>query len=234
MKIISEEILLSHISRIIGTGFRAFVKRSGDDRDKSVSVRFVKKLSSDIEMTVQTEEFNLLTGSFKSSVILKKTKKIDYDSEEWTVIQSCPCDEKNLLTKINAFETIARLCPDGDETEGMLFIWGIASHKNRSYKKADFYSTNDIEIIYNIEKDCFNLRIGTSYSFSNPATENRYLNALLTVFTKFMNDHNLKTDRTLGLFELSRYSLLSDYDDIETMYAVARTVISGRVGYHPS
>ena len=76
---------------------------------------------------------------------------------------------------------------EGTILDNLYYIWGIKSKDDLSKEgPANFYTLNDLDLIYDISEGVFGLAIETSYHFSSKLDQDRYLLRLLKEFEKFV------------------------------------------------
>ena len=93
-----------------------------------------------------------------------------------------------------------RKYPDWEDDEyncgNLKFIWGIKSYDDLSSAMPNFYTMNDIDITYNRKSGLYSLGVETAYGFDGGQKQGevKYLDYLLSEFTKFMMDNNYRID----------------------------------------
>lgn len=109
-------------------------------------------------------------------------------------LKSLYCDIKHK----NHNAKMKRKYPDWEDNEynidALKFIWGVKSWDDPTNAMASLRTMNDIEIDYDRTCEKYILSLETIYYFNNGKNgEVKYLNSLLSAFTKFMiqNDYDL-------------------------------------------
>ena len=88
-----------------------------------------------------------------------------------------------------------------NETEDMLFVWGIMSYDDLSgSKKANMFTMNDLDLIYHKDINKYSLSIETIYCFSSEGGQYGYMQSLLDEFTKWMEENNYNINREFDLY----------------------------------
>ena len=93
-----------------------------------------------------------------------------------------------------------RKYPDWEDNEyncgDLKFIWGVKSYDDLSSAMPNFYTMNDIDIIYSRKSGLYSLGVETIYAFDGGQKQGevKYLDGLLNEFTKFMVENNYKVD----------------------------------------
>lgn len=106
------------------------------------------------------------------------------------------------------------------------FIWGITSWDDLSSSSANLYTMNDIDIVYDREKDVYMLGIETAYLFDNKHREAEYLERLLKAFTRFMIDNNYSTTDNYFLF-MGQPTIHCTAKTIPELYTQFRIFVEG-------
>lgn len=90
---------------------------------------------------------------------------------------------------------------DAEEAEKKFdFIWGVKSWDDLSSSEANLYTMNDIDIVYDKEKNEYMLGVETAYLFDNRSSECEYLNSLLSQFSDFMKENHYDTEEPYMLW----------------------------------
>ena len=123
-----------------------------------------------------------------------------------------------------------------DYDEDYKFIWGVQSWDSLSSSgEANFYTMNDIDIVYSTEENKYILGLETIYSFSNGTEgEINYLNSLLDKFTNWMIKNNKDCNyplRICDLFDVSK-GAEKKFDSIEECYAYFKVLVKGFTAFH--
>lgn len=124
-----------------------------------------------------------------------------------------------------------RKYPDWEDDDyncgDLKFIWGIKSFDCLSSAPANFYTMNDIDIIYSRKSGLYSLGIETAYTFeSGKRGEAEYLNDLLQAFTQFMIDNNYKIDESHMLW-MEIPSINCFAESIPNLYTQFRIFVEG-------
>lgn len=116
---------------------------------------------------------------------------------------------------------------NGTYFQNKYFIWGIKSRDDLwpTTNKANLYTMNDIDLIYDAKDNLFKLGIETAYCFSAIADRNNYLLRLLREFEKFVKDLNLPIERYN--FGFSNCSLKMTSESISELLANFRVFVKG-------
>lgn len=98
-----------------------------------------------------------------------------------------------IRNKIKNFN-LKRRYPDYEDNEyncdEMKFIWGIKSWDDMMPGDATFFTMNDLDIVYDREREEYLLGLETIYLFAKGnKSEIRYLEGLLDKFTEFAEDN---------------------------------------------
>lgn len=112
------------------------------------------------------------------------------------------------------------------ENDEYKFIWGIKSYDDLSQSDANFFTMNDIYIVYNKKTQQYELDIETAYLFKDYEAECKYLKGLLSVFTNYMNENSLYTNKNFGLF-MKNPSTSMVADNIEELYTNFKVFVNG-------
>ena len=88
-----------------------------------------------------------------------------------------------------------KIYPDWKDDEyncgPLKFIWGVKSHDDLTANGVNFYSMNDIDIVYNRDTKMYLLGIETIYLFESHKYRIEYLNNLLDEFREYLYKNNL-------------------------------------------
>lgn len=112
------------------------------------------------------------------------------------------------------------------ENDKIKFIWGIKSADDFCTGEVSLFTMNDIAIIYDKKKKQYVLEIETAYDFETYEEECKYLQECLSVFTKYMEDNNLRTDCYFKLFFHDPKTTLSA-ETIEELYINFKIFVEG-------
>lgn len=126
---------------------------------------------------------------------------------------------------------LKRLYPDynGDDAYNcgtLKFIWGVKSFDDLSSADACIYTMNDIDILYNRETLKYTLGVETAYMFKDKLAEVKYLDSLLSYFTKYMIENNLSTEEPHFLW-MSNPCTIMEADTIEELYTNFKLFVEG-------
>lgn len=127
-----------------------------------------------------------------------------------------------------------KLYPDYVDDEyncgALKFIWGVKPYDDF---KANLYTMNDIDIVYDRDIKRYYLGIETSYMFDKNRKENecKYLKHLLKMFTKFMDDNGYSKDYDICLF-MNDISINMSAESIEELYANFRIYVEGYCNFY--
>lgn len=113
------------------------------------------------------------------------------------------------------------------------FIWGVKAYDDLSNNKANLYTMNDIDIIYDRDSKKYYLGIETAYMFDENRKENecKYLKHLLKMFTKFMDDNGYSKDYDICLF-MNNISINMSAESIEELYINFRIYVEGYCNFY--
>ena len=113
------------------------------------------------------------------------------------------------------------------------FIWGVKAYDDLSNNKANLYTMNDIDIIYDRDSKKYYLSIETAYMFDENRKENecKYLKYLLKMFIKFMDDNGYSKDYDMCLF-MNDISISLSADSIEELYANFKIYVEGYCSFY--
>jgi hypothetical protein len=108
------------------------------------------------------------------------------------------------------------------------FIWGIKSCDDLTSQEANLHTMNDIDVIYDKERNKYNISIETIYQFSNSKDgEKQYIQSLLDKFTEWMNEKKYNTNVHLYLHEVFTYNIQDGFDSIEDLYTYFKLLVAG-------
>lgn len=113
------------------------------------------------------------------------------------------------------------------------FIWGIKSYDDLSYSEANFYTMNDIDIIYDKESKMYSLSIETIYEFKNGQEgEKLYIQYLFDKLTNWMNSNGYDISKKLDIYDVFTRGLNinSEFESIEELYATFKWLVKGFCG----
>ena len=215
--------LTAHMKELIGAEY-------AEKQDNEGAPAFERELYGRFTVSVIVTAIDTETDTVKAKVRLTRKsepREIFEGVREWRELESKVVPEDVLNAKLDTFNVIARLCIERPEENGSLFVWGIKSPDDTTGEDADIFTKNDIDIVYNIEKDYFTLSIDTDYFFDSDADQKQYAADLLTELKHFMRNTGLDTHVLLSLDEMANYNLYSDFEDLETLYAAARMILLG-------
>lgn len=127
--------------------------------------------------------------------------------------------------------------PDWEDNEynfdTIKFIWGVKSADDLSGSSPNLYTLNDIEIDYDREKQLYILSVESIYHFEKgkPA-ESKYLDFLLSEFTKFMVDNGYDIWYEYN-FHDANDSCIFKADSIPKLYTNFRIFVEGYKALYP-
>ena len=223
MALTDRDQLTEHIKELIGAEY-------AEKTDNEGAPTFERELYGRFIVSVIVTGIDTATDTVRAKVRLTRIaepREVFEGVWEWRELESKVVPEDVLNAKLDTFNVIARLCIERTEESGSLFVWGVKSPDDTSGQDADIFTKNDIDIVYNIEKDYFNLSIDTDYFFDSDADQKQYAADLLTELKHFMRNTGLDTHVLLSLDEMANYNLYSDFEDLETLYAAARMILLG-------
>lgn len=224
MALTNREELTEHMRQLIGAEYA-----ENPDAEGGVP-SFERELYGRFVVSVVVTEIDIASDTVKAKVRLTRIsepREVFEGVWEWTELESKIVPEDVLNAKLETFNVIARLCIERPVVDGTLFVWGIKSPDETLEEDADIFTKNDIDIVYNIEKDYFTLSIDTDYFFDSDADQKQYVADLLTELKHFMRNTGLDTHVLLSLDEMANYNLYSEFEDLETLYAAARMILLG-------
>ena len=228
MGLINSENLIAHMHDLIGGEYRLNTEILSDNGE---ALCFERELYGRFILGVQVVGIDPAADSVTAKVYLTRLAepKELYDGLwEWDTLESKVIPEDSIGGKLDTFNALARLCIERPEDGGLLFVWGIKSpDDDTDSDDADLVTKNDIDIVYNIEKDYFSLSIDTDYYFDSDGDQKQYAADLLTELKRFMRSLEINTHVVLSLDEMANYNLYSDFEDLETLYAAARMILLG-------
>ena len=112
------------------------------------------------------------------------------------------------------------------ETDDLKFIWGVTSFDEWTSHEANFYTMNDIDIIYDKQKKEYILGVETAYIFETYQAECNYLQKCLDAFTQYMDDNELDKNKHYRLF-MSEPCTNVRADSIEELYTNFKIFVNG-------
>lgn len=116
------------------------------------------------------------------------------------------------------------------ETQDMKFIWGVQSWDDLSNSKsANFYTMNDIDLIYLKDEGKYIIGIETVYMFKEEKDKIIYLKSCLKAFTEFMEENGYNTETKLFWCDIFSYgwNINTHFDSIEDCYAMFKLLVNG-------
>lgn len=107
-------------------------------------------------------------------------------------------------------------------------IWGIPS----SGTDCNLFTLNDFDITYLKDKQKYIMELETIYDFESPEAEREYLVNICNQFTDWMQENGYNTYKKLSFSDLfhKNYSIKSEFDTIEDLYAVFAMLVRTYVG----
>lgn len=131
------------------------------------------------------------------------------------------------------FDKLLSLCGKQDhlqiQDDTYEFIWGVKSADDPS-NKANLFTMNDIDIIYNKKNRAYTLSIETIYKFTNgKAGEKVYIKNLFNKLTEWMERKGYDTAQELQLYEIFTQgkNINSDFETLEELYAIFKCLVFG-------
>lgn len=118
---------------------------------------------------------------------------------------------------------------NANETQDLLFIWGVLSYDDLSgNSQANMYTMNDIDLIYDKITNKYSLSVETIYMFKENG-QYGYMQSLLDEFTKWMEENNYNTTRKFGLYEVftKGINIKTQFNSIEESYAAFKMMVNG-------
>ena len=112
------------------------------------------------------------------------------------------------------------------EDDDIKFIWGVVSWDDLSGKDANFYTMNDIDIIYDKKKEVYYVEIETAYVFDTYEGECNYLKGLLKAFTRYMDENGLN-ESVIPSFCMSNPIIDNSAKTIEELYRNFKMFVIG-------
>lgn len=115
-----------------------------------------------------------------------------------------------------------------NETEDMLFVWGVLSGDDLSSTTANLYSINDLDLIYYKNEHKYSLGVETNYMFKENGHYG-YMKSLLDEFTKWMNENDYDTNRELSLWKVFTDGIIinTKFESIEEAYTTFKMMVNG-------
>lgn len=116
------------------------------------------------------------------------------------------------------------------EDEKIKLIFGVISYDDLcGSSHANLYTMNDLEVCYDKNTKKYNVSVETAYMFMSEKDEMKYIKALLSQFTKYMNENRLDTNYQIGLFVLfsGGFGIDCTSDSIEECYAKFKFMVEG-------
>lgn len=115
---------------------------------------------------------------------------------------------------------------DPCESDTMKFIWGVKSWDDLCGADACLYTMNDIDIIYDKDREIYMLGVETAYLFETYANECEYLQDCLKAFTKYMDDNGLNKNEPYRLW-MNNPCTSMEAESIEELYANFKIFVDG-------
>ena len=112
------------------------------------------------------------------------------------------------------------------ENDDFRFVWGVKSYDDLSSKDANLYTMNDIDIVYDKQKEQYVLGVETAYEFKDHISECNYLRRCLNEFTKYMDTNGLKKDKPYNLF-FRNSQINTTASTIEDLYTYFKIFVDG-------
>ena len=120
--------------------------------------------------------------------------------------------------------------PDWEDNEynngALKFIWGVKSADCLSSDSANFYTMNDIQIIYDRKSKIYTLSVESIYQFDSHQDEAEYFSKLLDYFTDFMKENNYDMDDPYYIFAWAP-AIVTASSKISELYTMFRIFVEG-------
>lgn len=113
-------------------------------------------------------------------------------------------------------------CEDGN----LKFIWGVKSWDDLTGADACLYTMNDIDIVYDKDRQVYMLGVETAYLFKTYGDECQYLKDCLKAFTKYMDDNGLNKNEPYRLWMSSPCTSMKA-ETIEELYTNFKIFVYG-------
>lgn len=143
------------------------------------------------------------------------------------IISYLRCKYEDIMERIAINKIMKQVDESMDDyhLDELDFIWGVTSWDNLAGTTANFYTMNDIDIIYNRDTKKYYLGIETAYHFRDKYVEVKYLESLLNEFTKFMiqNDYKIDEAYPFGFSQLK----ITEANSISELYTNFRLFVEG-------
>lgn len=107
-------------------------------------------------------------------------------------------------------------------------VWGIPS----SGTDCSMFTLNDFDITYLKDRKKYIMELESVYDFETPEFERKYLVDICNKFTDWMNEKGYNTYKKLSFNDLfyKNYSINSEFDTIEDLYAVFAMLVRTYIG----
>lgn len=112
------------------------------------------------------------------------------------------------------------------ETKSMKFIWGVKSWDDITGADACLGTMNDIDVVYDKDRQVYMLGVETAYLFKTYGYECQYLRDCLKAFTKYMDDNGLSKNEPYRLW-MSNPCTNMEAETIEELYTNFKIFVDG-------
>jgi hypothetical protein len=118
-------------------------------------------------------------------------------------------------------------------TQNLRFIYGIKSGNDLTDNEAGLYTNNDLEIIFDVQKEEYFIGIETMILFSDHESEQNYLKELLDGFTKWMNEQGYQIDHKPWLYGVFTQgdNINTGFKTIKDLYANFKFLVNGYINF---
>ena len=115
------------------------------------------------------------------------------------------------------------------ENESIKLIFGIKSYDDLCECGANLYTMNDLDVIYDKESKRYSASVEAIYQWDDKSGIVRYLQSLLSQFTKYMTDNNLDTNYKISFYDMfyGKIAIECEADTIEECYAKFKFMVDG-------
>lgn len=113
----------------------------------------------------------------------------------------------------------------GNVLDSLYYVWGVKAADESSPGEANFYTLNDLSLIYDERTGLFNLEVETSYLFNSLHKQDMYLKGLLEQFEKFVEEQGFIKERYIFQMSNCKISLISK--SIPQLLAEFRVLVKG-------
>ncbi len=132
------------------------------------------------------------------------------------------------------FEKIKQFFSKGKEENYDVyeFVWGIKSPSDiTDYKEANFYTMDNLDILYDKESKLYRLYIKTLCLLTDEQ-EKRYIRNLFDKLTEWMESKEYDTTQELNFHDLfsAGLNINSEFESLEQLYATFKFMVNGFCG----